>query len=244
MSITVCVHGRPVAMTCEKCAAESEEDNRSRVDVNRIITELEEEITRLRAEVAILQTWKQAIVDGLTVANVYHPLHETDAKTALNALVGWETMVALDPRVSADAAALIERGREEMRAAVEEQRNLREAALRLLDQKTSLLDDYTSAIHKQAEEISELRAQIAAHERECAGGETTIRVMREERWFRVGEYVRNMDNGKVCKIESLAIYEPDGTEVYVYVGRNGVTRVRAVSSMETDRFVLVHPDQW
>jgi len=73
----------------------------------------EAEITRLRAEVEALRTWRAAIDEALALSHL-NPTSDTEpANVALNRLLAWHQAVALDPAVSAGAQALIERGRGE-----------------------------------------------------------------------------------------------------------------------------------
>lgn len=60
--------------------------------------------------------WKRVLMDALVVSHIYRKEHEDNPVVALNDLISWEQVVALDPAVSEDAAALIERGRQEGRA--------------------------------------------------------------------------------------------------------------------------------
>lgn len=73
---------------------------------------------RLQTENAELRDWKTAILDQLVTQWTLRAEHETDPKKAIHDMLSWEVMVALDPLVSRDAEALIERGREEMRAQI------------------------------------------------------------------------------------------------------------------------------
>lgn len=82
-----------------------------------------DEITRLRAEVAELRKWKTAIIDRLVVQESLLKEHETNPKKAVHDIVSWEVRVALDPLVSSEAEALIDQGRNELRAENEELRD-------------------------------------------------------------------------------------------------------------------------
>lgn len=62
-------------------------------------------------EVAALKAWKEAVIDQLMVTHIYATVHETDPRRAINDLVSYMCTVALDPSVSSDAAALVERGK-------------------------------------------------------------------------------------------------------------------------------------
>ena len=55
------------------------------------------------------------LLDLLVVLHIYRKEHDTDTALAIKELVDWEIEIALDPQVSSDAQALIDRGRKEMR---------------------------------------------------------------------------------------------------------------------------------
>ena len=59
--------------------------------------------------------WEDVIIDGLVVAHIYRKEHDTDPGLALHDLISWHVRAALDPKVSSDAQALVERGAEAMR---------------------------------------------------------------------------------------------------------------------------------
>lgn len=65
--------------------------------------------------------WKEAVIDGLICAHIYSKTDEDDPRKALNKLLAWEQSVALDPKVSAAAEALIEQGRQSALSATEAQ---------------------------------------------------------------------------------------------------------------------------
>jgi hypothetical protein len=52
------------------------------------------------------------LIDRLVVLHIYRKEHETDTALALKDLIDYEVQIALDPQVSSDAQALIDRGRE------------------------------------------------------------------------------------------------------------------------------------
>lgn len=60
--------------------------------------------------------WKEAVLDHCTVA--YSAFYEDDPKKTLDVLIDWHVKVALDPQVSSDAQALINKGAEAMREQV------------------------------------------------------------------------------------------------------------------------------
>lgn len=50
--------------------------------------------------------WKNAIIDATVCNWTYQEKHENDPRAAVNALLAWESQVALDPAVSEEAAKL------------------------------------------------------------------------------------------------------------------------------------------
>lgn len=56
--------------------------------------------------------WKRAVIDALICSHIYRAEHENDPRKALNDLMIYETQLALDPQVSEDAQALVDRGRQ------------------------------------------------------------------------------------------------------------------------------------
>jgi hypothetical protein len=67
----------------------------------------------IRAELAkpAANEWRDAIDEGLVCAHIGTVDSFPDPRAALNALIDWHVAVALDPEVSSDARALIDRGR-------------------------------------------------------------------------------------------------------------------------------------
>lgn len=86
--------------------------------------------------------WRDAIDSGLVCAHIGTIESFPTAKAALAALINWHVQVALDPAVSSDAQALIDRGRAavaEIAALTEQVRVLREALeYVLLDEPTGI----------------------------------------------------------------------------------------------------------
>jgi hypothetical protein len=70
------------------------------------------ESDRLQAKIERLREWKEAIDNALVCAHIGTADSFPDARTALNALCAWCEQIALDPAVSQDARALIDKGRE------------------------------------------------------------------------------------------------------------------------------------
>jgi hypothetical protein len=54
--------------------------------------------------------WKEAVIEQLIVSCIYREEHENDPMMAILDLLSWECEIALDPRVSSEAAEL--RGQE------------------------------------------------------------------------------------------------------------------------------------
>ena len=56
------------------------------------------------------EQWKQAVISELVCCHIYNAAHENDPRKALHDAISWNVQVALDPQVSSDAQALIDRG--------------------------------------------------------------------------------------------------------------------------------------
>lgn len=56
------------------------------------------------------QDWKEAIIDELICLHIYNESHEQNPHKAIHDAISWNVEVALDPQVSSDAQALIDRG--------------------------------------------------------------------------------------------------------------------------------------
>lgn len=52
--------------------------------------------------------WKDAVLDQTMVTHIYIEEYEYDPHKALNDLITWHCKIALDPKVSSDAAAIVE----------------------------------------------------------------------------------------------------------------------------------------
>ena len=63
-----------------------------------------------------MNDWQEAVINELVVAHIYQAAHDTDPRKAIQDLITWHVQVALDPLVSSDAQALINRGAAEERA--------------------------------------------------------------------------------------------------------------------------------
>lgn len=60
--------------------------------------------------------WKEAVLNELIVGHIYQAAHDSNPRKAVQDAITWHTQVALDPLVSSDAQALIDRGASEERA--------------------------------------------------------------------------------------------------------------------------------
>lgn len=63
-----------------------------------------------------LQQWKDVVEDALIVNGILTDANENDPQKALQDLISWEIMIALDPLVSEEARKLQESGNEEFKA--------------------------------------------------------------------------------------------------------------------------------
>lgn len=57
--------------------------------------------------------WKEAVINELIVSHSLTAEHETNPRKAIQDVISWNVAIALDPLVSSDAEALIQRGRDE-----------------------------------------------------------------------------------------------------------------------------------
>ncbi|MDR6853777.1 hypothetical protein [Variovorax guangxiensis] len=58
--------------------------------------------------------WKDTVMDALVTSAAFRKEHENDPEKALTALVKMKTCMALDPAISIEAEALVQRGRDEV----------------------------------------------------------------------------------------------------------------------------------
>jgi hypothetical protein len=81
--------------------------------VTRATTGKELRLTERLAEVSAraekAEQFREAVIDALVVSCIYVEEHDTNPRKAINDLICWEQKIALDPAVSSDARALIER---------------------------------------------------------------------------------------------------------------------------------------
>jgi hypothetical protein len=54
--------------------------------------------------------WQNTIIDELMCCHIYQQHHDADPRKALQDIISWNVQVALDPQVSSDAQALIDKG--------------------------------------------------------------------------------------------------------------------------------------
>lgn len=64
-------------------------------------------------------TWKEAVLNELIVCHIYNSSHDNDPRKAMQDAITCNCQIALDPTVSSDAQALINRGAVESRAEIE-----------------------------------------------------------------------------------------------------------------------------
>lgn len=61
--------------------------------------------------------WKDAVIEQLVVAHILTAEHEADPRKAIQDLLAYHADIAVDPRVSGEAAKLVEQARAEEREA-------------------------------------------------------------------------------------------------------------------------------
>lgn len=94
----------------DRANAEMQPEANTKSLIRTLPTKTMNELLDLIAE---LEPFKTMLIEALIVSHIYSSEHETDAKKALYDLIGWEVKIALDPQVSSDAEALIQKGRDE-----------------------------------------------------------------------------------------------------------------------------------
>jgi hypothetical protein len=72
--------------------------------------ELEEREALLREKLIIAENWKRVVLDALIVNWAYKVEHEDDPRLAVRDLIHQEVLLALDPSISDEAQALVDRG--------------------------------------------------------------------------------------------------------------------------------------
>ena len=91
----------------------------------RRLTEAKEEIQRYALQAADKREaevrteamrWREAIINELIIAHIYSKEHDDNPRKAIQDAISWNCAVALDPAVSSDAQALVEKGRAGMEA--------------------------------------------------------------------------------------------------------------------------------
>lgn len=101
----------------------------------------------LASERAKPNEWKEAVIEKLVVSHILQESHEFDPHGAINDLLAWETQIALDPQVSCQAQALIDRGAASERAKPAEPLSMSMFATKA---------DYDAALAQQAEPVANL----------------------------------------------------------------------------------------
>lgn len=108
--------------------------------------------------------WKEAVINELIVAHVYQKEHETNPRKAIQDAITWNCQVALDPAVSSDARALVERGLQQAQVVGEKpsaawQQAYKEIAATPLSE---IKGDLYQAVKKRSEEIEAATPQSSA----------------------------------------------------------------------------------
>jgi len=80
---------------------------------NRIAQKAVADIKQALSQQEQPNRWSEAVIDQLVVHHIYQAAHDTDPRKAVKDLLGISNSIALDPQVSSDAQALIDRGRRE-----------------------------------------------------------------------------------------------------------------------------------
>lgn len=62
------------------------------------------------AKLPKLELWKESVIDELVTTHIYNEKHDADPRFAIKDLINWHVTMALDPSISSDAQALIDRG--------------------------------------------------------------------------------------------------------------------------------------
>jgi hypothetical protein len=130
---------------------------------------------QLERELAAAKAWKDAVIEKLAITWAITSENENCPQKAIDDLVASQVAIALDPAVSSDAAALIERGRQEMRAEVERLRGIVPEYLRrdLLDAANDKAemqheinmhydDGFWRGVESRDDEVEALKDKLAA----------------------------------------------------------------------------------
>jgi len=91
--------------------------------------------------------WKEAVIDKLIVCCIYSDKHDHDARKAVNDLIAYEVILALDPQVSEDADNLLHQApvgqvlisKDVLRKAEEKLRQIKEARITWTEDDEELL---------------------------------------------------------------------------------------------------------
>ena len=85
--------------------------------------------------------WKAQVIEMLVVRHIYQAKHEDDPRSAIADLLAAQARIDLDPAVSSDAAALVERGRVEERERLQPEIDWLKEALRRVQYEAKSLAD-------------------------------------------------------------------------------------------------------
>jgi hypothetical protein len=147
--------------------------------------QLDAALTTMNARIRELQQWKQVVIDGLMVAEIYRDAHESDPKAALNALIDWNVSVAT--RIKLPVAGWADEWRQLREYTHGDQsKKLPKEQFRLLIESASMhMEDQADYAAILEQDIHELHDKITAHEKVCAGVWVDVkeRPPEEHRWF-------------------------------------------------------------
>jgi len=80
---------------------------------NRIAQKAVADIKQALSQQEQPNRWSEAVIDQLVVHHIYQAIHDADPRKAIHDLLCISNDIALDPQVSSDAQALVDRGRRE-----------------------------------------------------------------------------------------------------------------------------------
>lgn len=105
-------------------------------------------------------SWKEAVINELIVGHIYNSSHENNPRKAVQDAITWNCQAALDPLVSSDAQALIDRGATESRAEIEAQ--VREECAQICER---IKDEYQES---ESRKYPELKSDAETGAFDCA----------------------------------------------------------------------------
>ncbi len=153
----LCIQENNAALRAELAQVKKERD-KANANASKIATEsiLGAAVLKERAEKA--EQFREALIDALVINHSYTAEHDTDPRKAVADLIAVETQIALDPAVSGDAQALIDRGRKE---AEQENARLREA----LAEMTSAAEEASLMHYKACERLDRVTKDAKRYEK-------------------------------------------------------------------------------